>query len=59
MSSFLHHVALAAPLFLIVLPGHLLALWGGWTKPVSDALGRFVFGVALPALLFRLMSDLS
>jgi predicted permease len=59
VSSFLHHVALAAPLFLIVLPGHLLALWGGWTKPVSDALGRFVFGVALPALLFRLMSDLS
>lgn len=59
MSSFLHHLALAAPLFLLVLLGYLLVLLGGWTKAVSDALGRFVFGVALPALLFRLMSDFS
>jgi predicted permease len=59
VASFLHHLALAAPLFLLVLLGYLLALWGGWTRAVSDALGRFVFGVALPALLFRLMSDLS
>ena len=32
---------------------------GGWPKPVSDSLTRFVFTVAIPALLFRLMSDFS
>ena len=30
-----------------------------WPKSVSDALTRFVFAVAVPALLFRLMSDFS
>lgn len=55
MSAFLHHFALAAPLFALVLLGYALARWGGWPKTVSDALTRFVFVIALPALLFRLM----
>lgn len=59
MSSFLHHVEIAAPLFLLVLAGYLLAASGRWPKAVSDALAKFVFAVAVPALLFSLMSDFS
>ncbi len=59
MQTFLHHLALAAPLFLLVLVGYALVRLGDWPKAVSDALSRFVFAVALPALLFRMMSDLS
>ncbi len=59
MSSFLHHVELAAPLFMLVLAGYLLAASGRWPKAVSDALAKFVFAVAVPALLFSLMSDFS
>lgn len=57
--SFLNLAGLTAPLFLLVLVGHALAGWGRWPKAVSDALTRFVFAVAIPALLFRLMSDFS
>jgi len=42
-----------------VLAGYLLAASGRWPKSVSDALAKFVFAAAVPALLFRLMSDLS
>ncbi len=59
MSSFLHQLEVAAPLFVLVLAGYLLAASGRWPKTVSDALAKFVFAVAIPALLFRLMSDLS
>lgn len=50
-------VGLTAPLFLLVLVGYALSRWGDWPKPASDALTRFVFAVAIPALLFRLMSE--
>lgn len=59
MTTFLHHFSLAAPLFILVFVGYGLQRWGHWPKVVSDALSRFVFSVALPALLFRMMSDLS
>lgn len=59
MSTFFHHVALATPLFVLVLVGYVLVLWGKWPQSVSGALTRFVFSVALPALLFHLMSDMS
>lgn len=59
MSTFLHHLELSAPLFLLVLAGYLLAASGRWPKAVSDALAKFVFAVAVPALLFSLMSDFS
>jgi predicted permease len=54
----LHLVALTAPLFLLVLLGYALARFG-WPRSASDALTRFVFTVAVPTLLFRLMSDFS
>ena len=59
MSTFVHHLELSAPLFLLVLAGYLLAASGRWPKAVSDALAKFVFAVAVPALLFSLMSDFS
>jgi predicted permease len=43
----------------MVLLGYALTRWAKWPKPVSDALARFVFSVAIPALLFGLMSQRS
>ncbi|RLJ65028.1 AEC family transporter [Sulfurisoma sediminicola] len=59
MSAFLHHFALASPLFLLVLIGYGVARSGRWPLSVSDALGRFAYAVAMPAMLFRMMSDFS
>ena len=59
MNTFLHHVALATPLFSLVLVGYVLMRFSGWSSAVSDSLSQFVFSVALPAMLFRLMSDSS
>ena len=59
MEPFTHVVALTAPLFLLIFVGYSLARFGGWPPAASDALTRFVFSVAVPALLFRLMSDFS
>src|SRR6267143_2061946 len=59
MQAFARIVGLTAPLFLLVLLGYALTRWGRWPKAVADALTHFVFSVAIPALLFRLMSDFS
>ena len=57
MTGFLHHFVLASPLFLLVLLGYLLARSGHWPVSVSEALSRFYYVVAMPAMLFRMMSD--
>ena len=59
MQAFWHLLALTAPLFLLVLLGYILSRWGRWPRAASDALTRFVFSVAIPAFLFRLMADFS
>lgn len=59
MAAFLHQLEISAPLFVLVLAGYLLAISGRWPKAVSDALAKFVFALAVPALLFRLMADMS
>jgi len=59
VNTFLNHVALASPLFVLVFAGYLMMRWSGWPKSMSENLSRFVFSVALPAMLFRMMSDLS
>ena len=53
-----HVASLTAPLFLLVLLGFALSRFG-WPRSAADALTRFVFTVAVPTLLFRLMSDFS
>lgn len=50
---------LTAPLFLLVLLGYGLLRWAHWPRELSDALTRFVFSVAIPALLFRMMAGIS
>lgn len=59
MSVFLDRLEAASPLFILIFCGYALARWGNWPKIVSDALTRFVFSLALPALLFSMMSDFS
>jgi len=59
MQAIWHVTALTSPLFLLAGLGYALVRWFGWPKTISDALTRFVFAVAVPALLFRLMSDFS
>lgn len=59
MATFLHHLSLAAPLFLLVGVGYAVMRLGRWPADFSEALAQFVFSVALPAMLFRMMSDLS
>jgi hypothetical protein len=59
MQAFTRILGLTAPLFVLVLLGYALTRWARWPKAVADALTRFVFSVAIPALLFRLMSDFS
>lgn len=59
MSGFLHHFALASPLFLLILLGYGLARSGKWPVQLADALTRFAYVVAMPAMLFRMMSDFS
>jgi predicted permease len=59
MQAIPHVISLTSPLFLLAGLGYALVRWLGWPKSVSDALTRFVFAVAIPAVLFRLMSDFS
>lgn len=59
MSLLFDRLAASSPLFILIFVGYALVRWAGWGKAVSDALTKFVFSLALPALLFHLMSDLS
>jgi malonate transporter len=59
VNTFFNHVVLASPLFILVFAGYLMMRLSGWPKSMSENLSRFVFSVALPAMLFRMMSDLS
>jgi predicted permease len=57
VTTFLRLVELTAPLFVLVAIGYVLSRFGRWPMAASDALTRFVFTVAIPVLLFRLMSE--
>jgi hypothetical protein len=59
MHAFVQLVELSAPLFALVLIGYLIGRSGHWPVSYSEALTKFLFAVPLPALLFRLGSDLS
>lgn len=56
MSLLLHHVALCAPLFLLVALGWASMKVGLFDAKVSSGLGRFTFRFLMPVLLFKLMS---
>ena len=57
MNAFFHHLALSLPLFLLVLLGYAAMRLSGWPAVVSESLTRVVYSVAIPALLFRLLSQ--
>ena len=59
MDTFLQQVVIAAPLFALVFAGYALMRFSGWPRAMSESLSTFVFSVALPAMLFGLMSDFS
>jgi malonate transporter len=59
VNAFLQLVELSAPLFALVLVGYVIGRSPRWPPPYTDALSKFLLTVPLPALLFRLMSDLS
>ncbi|AKJ41036.1 AEC family transporter [Pragia fontium] len=63
MQSFLlplwHQIVLSAPLFILAILGYGLIRWAKWNKNVADGLTKFVFSVALPAMLFRMMCNFS
>ncbi len=59
MALFESIAGLTAPLFLLVLLGYLLGAWARWPKSVADALTKFVFVAAIPAMLFHAMSRFS
>lgn len=59
MSSFLANLGLAVPLFALILVGYVLKRYARLPQAWSQKLAWLVFSVALPVMLFRLMSRLS
>ena len=58
-STIIHHITLSSALFLLVLLGYVLMRYGKWPKEIADSLSKFVFNIAVPALLFDTMSRFS
>ncbi|MDR3410397.1 MAG: AEC family transporter [Formivibrio sp.] len=59
MSTLFRQIMLSAPLFILVFVGYGVMRLAHWPKSMSEALSKFVFTLALPALLFQLLSDFS
>ncbi|WP_192459507.1 AEC family transporter [Musicola keenii] len=57
--SLWHQIFLSLPLFVLIVLGYVLIRYGKWPTTVTDAISKFVFSVALPAMLFRMMCDFS
>ncbi|WLS76931.1 AEC family transporter [Erwinia pyri] len=59
LDTLFHQILLSMPLFILIALGWLLVRWRKWPASISEALNRVVFKIALPAMLFKLMSDFS
>ncbi len=57
--SLWHQIVLSSPLFVLLALGYALVRFGKWPSTITDGLTRFVFSLALPAMLFRMMCDFS
>lgn len=57
--SLWHQITLSLPLFVLIVLGYGLIRWGKWPTTMTDGMTRFVFTLALPAMLFRMMCDFS
>ncbi|MCL2891932.1 AEC family transporter [Brenneria tiliae] len=59
ISSLWHQISLSLPLFVLIALGYGLIRYAKWPTTITDGMSHFVFSVAMPAMLFRLMSDFS
>lgn len=59
VSQFLMQFGKSSPLFLLIFLGYALSRWFGFDKTASAVLSKFAFNIALPAMLFRLLSNLA
>ena len=59
MAVIAQYFLLSAPLYALVLVGYVIGQWRHWRASWTQWASKFVFAVALPALLFHLLSDLS
>jgi predicted permease len=50
-------LAITAPIYIIILIGYLLTRFGLFAKTDIRGFGKFVVNVALPALLFKALSE--
>lgn len=57
--SLWRQIVLSSPLFVLLALGYGLVRFGQWPSTITDGLTRFVFSLALPAMLFRMMCDFS
>lgn len=55
--TLIHQIYLSAPLFILIALGYGLTRYGKWPASISEGMNRFVFNVALPCMLFGVMSD--
>lgn len=55
--TLLHQLYLSMPLFILILLGFSLIRFAHWSTSVSDSLNQLVFNVALPCMLFGVMSN--
>ncbi|MCU5772433.1 AEC family transporter [Erwiniaceae bacterium BAC15a-03b] len=52
-----HQIYLSVPLFILIFTGYGLSKFAQWPATVTEALNRFCFNVALPCMLFTVMSQ--
>lgn len=57
LTTLSHQITLSAPLFILIFLGYCLTRIGKWPASISEGMNRFVFNVALPCMLFDVMSD--
>lgn len=53
----LNILTITAPIYLLILAGYCMTRWGIFTSQDLNALGKFVVQLALPALLFKAISE--
>jgi malonate transporter len=59
IASLWHQILLSMPLFMLAIFGYAIVRIGKWQKSVTDGISLFVFKVALPIMLFRMMTTFS
>ncbi|WP_290372490.1 AEC family transporter [uncultured Parasutterella sp.] len=58
LAQFALQLEKSSPLFLMIFLGYTLSRWFGFNKTASNVLAKFAFNIALPAMLFRLLSNI-